>query len=180
MYKSLPINNTILSLSSLSNLTKLNSAQLILQNQSMGNCAISPQYKKKVGGNKSLKRPLTGKIIHLDGRLQEFREPIEAKHILSQNPDCYLCSSESMFIGSQVPHLGEEEQLQPGQIYFLMPLSKSQAPLTLQDLCSLAIKASSALPKLTPQAPYKYQVAATPRPAGCCEVPLGFQVPARR
>ncbi|KAJ0010844.1 hypothetical protein Pint_34557 [Pistacia integerrima] len=148
----------------------------------MGNCAISPSYRKGNGGNNNnnFKRPLTVKIIHLDGRLQEFREPIEARNVLSQNPNCYLCSSESMFIGSQVPHLAKEEQLQQGQIYFLMPLSKSQAPLTLQDLCSLAIKASSALPKLTPQPPFKYQVVATPPPAGFCEVPTGFQVPARR
>ncbi|KAJ0077633.1 hypothetical protein Patl1_36309 [Pistacia atlantica] len=74
-----------------------------------------------------------------------------------------------------------EEQLQPGQIYFLLPLSKSQEPLTLQDLCSLAIKASSALPKLTSQPPFKYRPAAvTTPPSGFCEVPIGFQAPARR
>ncbi|XP_031286737.1 uncharacterized protein LOC116145414 [Pistacia vera] len=147
----------------------------------MGNCAISVQYTQQNGGCNNFRRPLTAKIIHMDGRLQEFREPIKAAHILSQNPNCYLCSSESMFVGSQVPHLAGEEQLQPGQIYFLLPLSKSQEPLTLQDLCSLAIKASSALPKLTSQPPFKYRAAAvTTPPAGFCEVPIGFQAPARR
>lgn len=147
----------------------------------MGNCAIAIQYTKQNGGCNSFWRQLTAKIIHMHGRLQEFREPIKASHILSQNPNFYLCSSESMFIGSKVPHLAKEEQLQLGQIYFLLPLSMSQSPLTLQDLCWLAIKANSALPKLTPQPPFKYRAAATTMPpSGCFEVPTGLQVPARR
>lgn len=111
----------------------------------MGNCT-APQYKNNGADIDYLNYwPATANIIHLDGRLQEFKQPIKAIDILSQNPNCFLCSSESMFIGSQVPRLPEDEELQVGQIYFLMPLSKLQATLTLQELCSLAIKASSAI-----------------------------------
>ncbi|KAJ4716440.1 HTH-type transcriptional regulator [Melia azedarach] len=138
----------------------------------MGNCA-APQSKKN--GVNYLNWSTTAKIIHLDGRLQEFRQPIKAGSILSQNPNCFLCSSESMYIGSQVPRLLEDEEIQLGQIYFLMSLSRSQSPLTLQELCSLAIKASSALSHATSStnASVKYPAARQ----GCCEVPIGFQVP---
>jgi len=109
----------------------------------MGICASS-EYKRR-DGRIDLNRPSTAKIIHLDGRLQEFRQPIKAGHILSQNPNSFLCSADSMDINSHVPLMPQNEELQLGQIYFMMPLSKSQAPLSLQDLCALAIKAHAAL-----------------------------------
>ncbi|KAK2978360.1 hypothetical protein RJ640_016462 [Escallonia rubra] len=87
----------------------------------------------------------TAKIIHNDGRLQEFRQPVKAGQVLSDNANCFLCSSETMYVDSHVPHVPADEELQLGQLYFLLPISKSQAPLSLQDLCSLAIKASIAL-----------------------------------
>ncbi|KAK9077296.1 hypothetical protein SSX86_005633 [Deinandra increscens subsp. villosa] len=88
----------------------------------------------------------TVKVIHSgDGRLQEFRQPIRACHVLSGHPAAFLCSSDTMFVGCHVPQLPGNEELQMGQIYFVMPLSKSNNRLSLQELCSLAIKAGSAL-----------------------------------
>ncbi|PSS29393.1 Mitochondrial fission regulator like [Actinidia chinensis var. chinensis] len=110
----------------------------------MGICSSSQITRR--GG--SMKLPPKAMVIGLDGGLQEFKSPIKACYILSQNPNCFLCSSETMFIGSHVPHVTDDEELQLGQIYFLMPISKSQTPLSLQDLCALAIKASTALNNL--------------------------------
>ncbi|KAK9001563.1 hypothetical protein V6N11_083343 [Hibiscus sabdariffa] len=112
----------------------------------MGIC-LSSQCSTTKGGNSS-RPPPTTKIIHPNGKLQEFRQPIRASLILSQNPNCFLCNSELMYVDSRLPHVPEDEQLQPDQIYFLMPLSKSQATLSLQELCSLAIKASEPLSHL--------------------------------
>ncbi|KAL5855750.1 hypothetical protein ACOSQ4_005552 [Xanthoceras sorbifolium] len=86
-------------------------------------------------------------IHHLGGKLQELRLPTKAGHVLSQNPNCFLCSSDSMQIDSPLPHMKEDEEFQLGQIYFLMPLRKSQLapPLSLPELCALAIEASSLL-----------------------------------
>lgn len=78
-------------------------------------------------------------------KLQEFVQPIKAGHVLSQNPKCFLCNSEFIYVDSFLAKMTEEEQLQPGQIYFLMPHSKSQMPFSLQELCELAIKARAAL-----------------------------------
>ncbi|KAL5704938.1 hypothetical protein ACHQM5_023294 [Ranunculus cassubicifolius] len=92
-------------------------------------------------------RPSTVKIIHIDGRLQEFKQSIVAKHILSQNPNLFLCSLESINIDSYIPQVPENEELQLGQIYFLLPISKFHFPISLSDLCTLAIRASIALSK---------------------------------
>ncbi|XP_030941849.1 uncharacterized protein LOC115966843 [Quercus lobata] len=108
----------------------------------MGICASS-QYTGQ--GGIALKWPSTVKIIHLDGTLQELKHSIKAEQILSQNLGCFLCSSESMYINSHIPFIPQNEELKLGQIYFLMPLSKSHQTLSLQDLCTLAIKAHAAL-----------------------------------
>ncbi|GKB15376.1 retrovirus-related pol polyprotein from transposon TNT 1-94 [Tanacetum coccineum] len=59
----------------------------------------------------------------------------------------FLCSSEHMFVNCHMPHVQEDEELQLGHIYFIMPISKLYKILTLQELCLLAIKASVALDK---------------------------------
>ncbi|XP_030439715.1 uncharacterized protein LOC115661627 [Syzygium oleosum] len=118
----------------------------------MGNCAASQNTRN--GGLamtthhhnwSSSSPPSTLKVIHMDGRLQEFTQDIKASHLLSQNPNCFLCSSDSMFIDSIVPQIHEEEDICLGQLYFLLPLSMSRVPLSFRELCMLAIKASAVL-----------------------------------
>ncbi|KAI3809758.1 hypothetical protein L1987_19358 [Smallanthus sonchifolius] len=116
----------------------------------MGTCA-SIQYSGNQGtlliGNGT---STTAKVIHsIDGRLQEFRQPVKAGNVLfgHQPESFFLCSAEDMFVNCHVPHVPGDEDLQPGQIYFVMPISKSYRPISLHELCLLAIKASSALEK---------------------------------
>ncbi|KAF5194734.1 Hth-type transcriptional regulator [Thalictrum thalictroides] len=116
----------------------------------MGICASSKTTRSSREGRRrrgAITWSSTVKVIHLDGRLQEFTEPIKVGHILSKNPSCFLCNSETMYIDSLVPHVPYASELQLGQIYFLMPLSQSSVPLSLTDLCDLAIKAGQALRK---------------------------------
>lgn len=89
--------------------------------------------------------PSAAQIIHWNGRLQELWHPIKAGEILSQNPNCFLCSSETMNVNSVPLQMAKDEQLQIGQLYFIIPISKLQAKFSLQDLCKLAVKASKAL-----------------------------------
>ncbi|XP_030525049.1 uncharacterized protein LOC115737185 [Rhodamnia argentea] len=118
----------------------------------MGNCA-APQIARNGGlamtahhhNWSASSPPATLKLIHMDGRLEEFTQTIKASHLLSRNPNCFLCSSESMFIDSAVPQIHGEEDLCLGQLYFLLPLSMSRAPLSLRELCLLAVKASAVL-----------------------------------
>ncbi|KAL4367673.1 hypothetical protein GQ457_05G006760 [Hibiscus cannabinus] len=111
----------------------------------MGACVSSASSSKSdttVGGRGGSSAV---RVVHMDGRVQEFRQSVQANDIVSKNPGHFLCSSESMSIGTCVPHVPGDEELQPGQVYFLFPLSQSDKPLSLPDLCSLAIKASSGI-----------------------------------
>ncbi|XP_040989630.1 uncharacterized protein LOC121237114 [Juglans microcarpa x Juglans regia] len=66
----------------------------------------------------------TTKVIHMNyGWLNEIKLPMQAKAVTSQNPNCFLCSSESLSIGKRPTQVPPEEEQQPGHIYFLMPLS---------------------------------------------------------
>ncbi|XP_012573216.1 uncharacterized protein [Cicer arietinum] len=109
----------------------------------MGSCTSNLNAEKV--GNKS--RVIN--IVHSNEKLEQLKEPIKAWHILSQNPNHFLCSSESMFVDSPMLPVIPTQELQFDHIYFLLPLSKSRVSLSLQDLCALAIKANTALAKTT-------------------------------
>ncbi|XP_020216738.1 uncharacterized protein LOC109800361 [Cajanus cajan] len=115
----------------------------------MGSCA-STEYTSK-SGNQSWQS--TVNIVHLDGKLEQLKEPTKAWHVLSENPNCYMCCSESMYVGLPMPPVAPTQELQSDHIYFLVPLSKSRVPLSLQDLGNLAIKANAALATSRPNHP---------------------------
>lgn len=46
-----------------------------------------------------------------------------------------------------VSPIGDEEELQPGQIYFALPLNRLKRRLQPEEMAALAVKASSALMK---------------------------------
>ncbi|XP_021847794.1 uncharacterized protein [Spinacia oleracea] len=108
----------------------------------MGGCSSSqknpdPENSSKLPTSKVIK------VIHLGGRVKEFDPAICADQILSCNPGCFLCSSDSMFIGSCPENVGGPEELQPGYLYFLLSNSVANKALSLHDLCELAIKATT-------------------------------------
>ncbi|KAK7309249.1 hypothetical protein RJT34_05819 [Clitoria ternatea] len=95
--------------------------------------------------SESFRRPSSIMVMDMLGGIKEFKQPIPASAVLSENPNCFLCNSESMYIGTCMPRLPDHDHLLPGRIYFLVPLSLSHSPLSLTLLCDLAVKASSAL-----------------------------------
>ncbi|XP_074287842.1 uncharacterized protein LOC141612997 [Silene latifolia] len=107
----------------------------------MGIC--SSQLSKKNGNFLSWRT--TVMLIQFDGMLQEFDQPITARHVLSQYPGFFLASSESMYVDIPVPSVPYDEKLELGHIYFLLPVSQVNKVVSLHDLCGLAIKASIAL-----------------------------------
>ncbi|XP_057795926.1 uncharacterized protein LOC131012033 [Salvia miltiorrhiza] len=111
----------------------------------MGICVSSHSTRTPEDEQQQGRWPSSAKVVDLEGRLEEFRQPVTAEEVLSRHPNCYLCSSDSMLINSNAPQFPKGHALQLGQIYFLMPLSKSLTPLSLEDLCHLAIKTSTAL-----------------------------------
>ncbi|KAL3722244.1 uncharacterized protein LOC104420474 [Eucalyptus grandis] len=111
----------------------------------MGACLSSRSTKRSHQTRECSKgsSAATVKIVRADGKVRQYKEPLQARLITSQNPSFFLCSSESLSLDSCPPQVAEEEELQAGQIYFLLPLALAHKPLRLPDLCDLAIKASS-------------------------------------
>ncbi|KAJ4838568.1 hypothetical protein Tsubulata_047849, partial [Turnera subulata] len=77
------------------------------------------EHRSDRGAADIIKQPSTIKIVQVDGKLQVLKQPIQARNITSQDPNCFLCSLESMSIGNSVQRVPDEEELQPAQIYFL-------------------------------------------------------------
>ncbi|GAB4848908.1 hypothetical protein Ancab_003720 [Ancistrocladus abbreviatus] len=89
----------------------------------------------------------TAKLILQDGRLQEFSYPVKVSYVLQKDPACFICNSDEMEFDDVVKAICEDEELQPGQIYFALPLSRLRRPLQAEEMAALAVKASAALTK---------------------------------
>lgn len=89
----------------------------------------------------------TAKLILQDGRLEEFSHPVKVSYILQKNPTCFICNSDDMDFDDVVTAINDDEVLQPGQLYFALPLSRLKYPLQAEEMAALAVKASSAFMK---------------------------------
>ncbi|XP_045809806.1 uncharacterized protein LOC123904157 [Trifolium pratense] len=101
----------------------------------------------------SFRRPSSIMVMNIStGAIKEYKQPIRANVVVSENSDnknCYyLSNAESMCIGTCMPRVPDEEELLLGRIYFIVPLSYSDFPLSVSFLCDLAVKVSSALDHL--------------------------------
>ncbi|KAF7809770.1 uncharacterized protein G2W53_036513 [Senna tora] len=104
----------------------------------MGNCS-SADYSMKVSA--------TAKLILQDGQLQEFSYPVKVAYLLQMNPMSFICNSDEMDFDDVVRAIHEDDVLQPGQLYFVLPLSRLNRPLQAEEMAALAVKASSAIMK---------------------------------
>ncbi|TKY70511.1 hypothetical protein E2542_SST06801 [Spatholobus suberectus] len=102
----------------------------------MGNCSSSDSTQVA-----------TAKLVLQDGRLQEFSYPVKVSFLLQKNPACFICNSDELDFDDVVTAIDEDQVLQPGQLYFALPLSRLRHPLQPHEMAALAVKASSALMK---------------------------------
>ncbi|KAG5241317.1 Odorant receptor 98a [Salix suchowensis] len=79
----------------------------------------------------------TAKLVLQDERLLEFSYPVRVSFVLASIPTYFICSADEMEFDEFVSSMNGDEELQPGQLYFALPLK----------MASLAVKASSALMK---------------------------------
>ncbi|KAK6924294.1 PADRE domain [Dillenia turbinata] len=89
----------------------------------------------------------TAKLVLQDGQLQEYSCPVKVSHVLQRNPSCFICNSDDMEFDDVVSAINDDEELQPGQLYFALPLSQLKHRLKAEEMAALAVKASSALMK---------------------------------
>ncbi|KAK1440726.1 hypothetical protein QVD17_06557 [Tagetes erecta] len=90
---------------------------------------------------------VTAKLILHDGTLQEYPYPVKVSYVLQKHPSTFICNSDEMAFDDVVSAVRDEDVLQPGQLYFALPLSRLKRKIQPEEMAALAVKASSALSK---------------------------------
>ncbi|GLJ44746.1 hypothetical protein SUGI_0940920 [Cryptomeria japonica] len=86
----------------------------------------------------------TANVILMDGGIQKFSDPVKVEEILKNNPGHFICSSDVLYIGKFITELLPHEELQLGQLYFIVPRRKLGFVLCEKDMASLLLKANNA------------------------------------
>ncbi|KAK1388693.1 Poly polymerase [Heracleum sosnowskyi] len=99
-----------------------------------------------------LPTPSAAHVITLNGELRQFPTPITVSQLLvqlesssSSSSSFFLCNSDSLSYYENIPALNPTSELKSGQIYFVLPKSKLNYPLSTSDMAALAVKASTAI-----------------------------------
>ena len=93
----------------------------------------------------------TAKVVDVDGSMAQFATAVTAREALDSvqerrpGASVFLCSSDELRFDAPARALAAEEALQPGWLYFVLPMSMLRRPLSGQEMAALAVKASSAL-----------------------------------
>jgi PADRE domain len=85
--------------------------------------------------------PGKAKLIFWGGATQLLPARRPAGEIMFSFPDCVVCHADSFFIGRPLPILALEDELLPGQTYFVLPvdrLSCQDSALTAASFASLS------------------------------------------
>uniref|UniRef100_A0ACD5XMV4 Uncharacterized protein n=1 Tax=Avena sativa TaxID=4498 RepID=A0ACD5XMV4_AVESA len=112
----------------------------------MGSCSSRSPAPASSTASSSGRRVATAKVVRLDGSLAQYSEPIMAGEALGDDDaSSFLCSSDELRFDAPPRALADEEELQPGWLYFVLPASKLRLALSGHEMAALAVRASSAL-----------------------------------
>ncbi|OAY43800.1 hypothetical protein MANES_08G099100v8 [Manihot esculenta] len=78
----------------------------------------------------------TIKLIKSDGLVKIYDRPIHVSELLVEYPKHLVCRSDSFYIGQKIPALSENDQLQLGHKYFLLPKHCFQSVLSFVTIAS--------------------------------------------
>ncbi|KAL2322400.1 hypothetical protein Fmac_026779 [Flemingia macrophylla] len=104
----------------------------------MGNAVVTPCFQPKNSSVTSSLSSSTSKLIFCDGTMRSLKGKHIAGEILFQFPDKVVCHADSFFIGHPIPALSLEDELMPGEDYFVIPIdSFTCKTLSVTSLLSL-------------------------------------------
>lgn len=78
------------------------------------------------------------RLVHLSGYVEDFEQPISVNQITGKSPKHFVCTSIQLLSSSPSKLLKGDTQLQPGNVYFMLPYSILQGDASPVDLASLA------------------------------------------
>ncbi|CAL0304756.1 unnamed protein product [Lupinus luteus] len=77
------------------------------------------------------------RLVHLNGYVEDFDEPISVNQVIGNSPKHFVCTSIQLLSSTSQPLKGDT-QLQLGNVYFVLPYSILQANFSPVGLASLA------------------------------------------
>ncbi|XP_047088584.1 uncharacterized protein LOC124700506 [Lolium rigidum] len=107
-----------------------------------------------VMGDAAVGEATAARVVLADGQLQRFPGGTRASHALKAaaaaaaggaGGACFLCSADGLELGGAVAAVAPDEELQPGQLYFVLPAAMRRRLLQAEEMAALAIRASAAL-----------------------------------
>ncbi|KAJ0988106.1 hypothetical protein J5N97_006462 [Dioscorea zingiberensis] len=129
-----------------------------------------------ISRNQSVHQP-TARVVAVDGSLREFPIPVSVSDVLGtghRQDSFFLCSSDTLFYDTYIPRLKPGDWLVSGQIYFVLPSSMLDVPLTSLDMAVLAVKASCALASAV-KYPGRRRARVVPAASSSTEFDVGHQ-----
>ncbi|XP_062213262.1 uncharacterized protein LOC133914132 [Phragmites australis] len=88
------------------------------------------------------------RVVLADGALRRFPGGTGASQAVKAAGAAgawFLCSADGLELGGAVAAVESEEELQPGQLYFVLPAAMRRRPLQADEMAALAVRASAAL-----------------------------------
>ncbi|KAM0884379.1 hypothetical protein ACQ4PT_030987 [Festuca glaucescens] len=105
-----------------------------------------------VTGSVTVGEATAARVVLADGELQRFPGSTRASQALKvaaaaagDAGACFLCSADGLELGGAVAAVAPDEELQPGQLYFVLPAAIRRRALQAEEMAALAIRASAAL-----------------------------------
>ncbi|KAG8098324.1 hypothetical protein GUJ93_ZPchr0013g36005 [Zizania palustris] len=90
----------------------------------------------------------TARVVLPSGELREYSQPATAAMALEEVGErWFLCDADGMGFEGSVMAVAGDEELRPGQIYFVLPAEVRRRSLNREEVAALAVKASAALVK---------------------------------
>ncbi|GKA29907.1 nucleotide-binding alpha-beta plait domain-containing protein [Tanacetum coccineum] len=85
-------------------------------------------------------------VISTKGELRQYPTPIFVSEVLQyEKPSFFVCNSDNLYQDQDIPCMDSEDELDAGQIYFILPKTMLARCFSTSDMASLAVKASLAL-----------------------------------
>jgi hypothetical protein len=87
------------------------------------------------------------RVVLADSTLLRFPGGTRAAKATASGPAgaWFLCCADGLELGAAVAAVGGDEELQPGQLYFVLPAAMRRRPLQAEEMAALAVRASAAL-----------------------------------
>ncbi|KAK1421664.1 hypothetical protein QVD17_24168 [Tagetes erecta] len=83
-------------------------------------------------------------VVTMEGELIEYPTPVFVSELVFP-PCAFVCNSDCLYYEQRIPALDREEELEAGQIYFILEKTMVDRRLSNSDMAALALKASIAL-----------------------------------